>query len=82
MLSGVVIIDSKTHQIIDANNAALSMMQTTREEAIGKICHKFICPAEIGKCPITDLGLNVDKSERVLLTKSQTRIRFLRVLLK
>ncbi len=78
ILSGVVIIDSKTHQIIDANNAALNMMQTTREEAIGKICHKFICPAEIGKCPITDLGLKVDKSERVLLTKSQTRMPILK----
>ena len=70
MLSGIVIIDERTHQIIDANPTALAMMNCTREEAIGKVCNKFFCPAEIGKCPITDLGLTVDKSEKILLSKN------------
>jgi two-component system sensor kinase FixL len=35
---------------------------------IGTVCHKYICPAEVGKCPITDLDQTVDNSERVLLT--------------
>ncbi|HUW86228.1 MAG TPA: hypothetical protein VMV55_05060, partial [Methanoregula sp.] len=38
------------------------------DQIVRKVCHTFICPAERGKCPITDLGLCVDDSERVLLT--------------
>ena len=37
---------------------------------IGAECHKFICPAEQGKCPVTDLGQTLDNAERVLLTTS------------
>jgi hypothetical protein len=43
------------------------MIGAPREKIIGSICHKYICPAEKGKCPITDLGQKVDNSERVLL---------------
>ena len=68
VLSGVVIIDANTHEIMDANITALRMMGVSREEAMGKVCHKFMCPAEKGKCPITDLGLTVDRSEKLLLT--------------
>ncbi len=68
MLSGIVVIDGATHQIVDANEAALAMIHTTREEVLGKTCHKFICKNEKGKCPITDLGLAIDNRERILLT--------------
>jgi len=37
-------------------------------DVVGHICHGFICPAEPGNCPITDLGNTVDQSEPVLLT--------------
>ena len=78
MLSGIVIIDERTHQIIDANPLALEMMNCTLEEAQGKVCHQFFCPAEIGKCPITDLGLTVDKSEKILLRKNGNRTAILK----
>jgi signal transduction histidine kinase len=78
MLSGIVIIDQKTHQIVDANPAALQMMNTSREVAIGKVCHSFFCPAEIGKCPITDLGLTVDKSEKILLSNNRKQTNILK----
>ncbi|XES76242.1 MAG: PAS domain S-box protein [Candidatus Bathyarchaeia archaeon] len=68
MLSGIIVIDASTHMIIDLNTTALKMIGATREEVLGRICHKFICPSERGKCPITDLGLPVDIQERVLLT--------------
>jgi PAS domain S-box-containing protein len=67
--AGIVIIDTKTHVIVDANPAAMEMIGAGEEEIIGKVCHSFICPAEEGKCPITDLGQCVDNSERVLRTK-------------
>ncbi|XHH09051.1 MAG: PAS domain S-box protein [Candidatus Bathyarchaeia archaeon] len=67
MLSGLLIIDGITHTIIDANDAALKMVGKSREELLGKTCHQSMCPSEKGKCPITDLGLNVEHKERILL---------------
>lgn len=67
ILTGVVVIDAKTHMITDANPVAEEMIGLPKEEIIGHVCHKFICPAEEGKCPITDLGQKIDKSEHVLI---------------
>jgi PAS domain S-box-containing protein len=66
--AGIVIIDAKTHVIVDTNPAAREMIGADEEEIVGKVCHRFICPAEAGKCPITDLGHYVDNSERTLIT--------------
>ena len=66
--SGIVVIDSDSHKIIDINPSGADMIGLPKEEIIGNICHKFICPAEINQCPITDLNLNVDNSERILIT--------------
>ena len=65
--AGIVLIDPKTHVIIEANPTAVEMIGASKKEIIGKVCHQLICPAEVGKCPITDLGQDVDNSERVLL---------------
>ncbi|MCK5193672.1 MAG: PAS domain S-box protein, partial [Desulfobulbaceae bacterium] len=65
--AGIVLIDPKTHVIIEANPTAVEMIGASREEINGKVCHQYICPAEVGRCPITDLGQDVDNSERVLL---------------
>ena len=63
----VVIIDEKTHTIVDANPAAIELIGLSRDKIVGRICHQFICPAQKGQCPISDLGLTEDKSERVML---------------
>ncbi len=65
---GIVVVDEETHEILEVNPAALNLFGSTRDETIGKECHAFICPAEKGKCPISDLGLSVDNSERTVLT--------------
>ncbi len=65
--TGVVIIDAEDHVIVDANPVAVDLIGAPKDEVVGRICHKFICPAEKGKCPVTDLGEGQDKSERVLL---------------
>jgi PAS domain S-box-containing protein len=67
ILTGVVIVDAETHKIVDANPLAIELIGLPKEEIIGKVCHKFICPAEEGKCPISDLNQTVDQSERVLI---------------
>ena len=43
---------------------AARLIGAPRDEILGKICHKFICPAEEGLCPITDLGQAVDNTEQ------------------
>ena len=64
---GAVVIDAETHMIVDANPLALELIGLPKKQVVGHVCHKFICPAEEGKCPVSDLGQTVDKSERVLL---------------
>lgn len=65
--TGVVIIDQKTHVILDINPIAVSLIGRKKEEIVGHVCHQFICPAEQGRCPITDLGQEIDNSERVII---------------
>ncbi len=67
ILTGVVIVDGETHEIVDVNPLAAKIIGLSKEQIIGEVCHQFICPAEKGKCPISDLGQTVDESERVLL---------------
>ena len=75
---GTVIIDAETHVIIDANPAAIKMIGIPKKQVIGFVCHKYICPAEKGRCPITDLGQTVNNSERVLLTANGKKIPILK----
>jgi two-component system sensor histidine kinase/response regulator len=76
--AGIVIINEKTHTIQDANPAAAKLIGAPREEIIGKVCHRFICPAEAGRCPFSDLGQPVDNSERTLLTSDGSEIPILK----
>ena len=76
--AGIVIIDAETNTIVDANPAAIKMIGASKEEIIGHVCHKYICPAEKGKCPITDLGQEIDNSERILLTATGEEVPILK----
>lgn len=66
--AGIMVVDGATHDIVDINPAGAEMIGLPKEEILGKICHKFICPAQEGQCPITDLKKNIDNSERVLIS--------------
>ena len=76
--TGIVTIDAETHTIVDVNPAAIKMIGDPKEKIIGHVCHKYICPAEKGKCPITDLGQKVDVSERLLLKANGEKIPILK----
>ncbi len=67
LLTGVVTIDPQTHKIVDLNSYASQLFGTRKEDIVGHICHNFICPAESGKCPVTDLKQKIDFSERKIL---------------
>jgi len=65
--SGVVVIDRHSHEILEVNPAAVRMIGRDKKDIIGHECHDFICFAQKGKCPITDLGKHMDNSERELM---------------
>lgn len=67
--AGVAIIDPEKHEIVDINRYASNMIGLPEEKIKGNICHSFICPAQKGKCPVTNLGNTVEKSEKMLVTK-------------
>jgi len=60
--AGIFLIDPKTHRIVDVNPPALKLVGADRDAVIGSICHRFVCPAECGHCPATDLAQQVDNS--------------------
>ena len=72
--AGIILVDAETHQILAANPEAQRMTGYSAEEMAGHLCHKFICPAEQGKCPISDLGIKVDRAERLLLARDGRRV--------
>jgi len=76
--NAIVIIDSKTHTIVDANSVAIKMIGAPREDIIGHVCHKYICPADVRKCPISDLNQTIDLSERILLTAKGEQVPILK----
>jgi PAS domain S-box-containing protein len=72
--TGILMINAENHRIVYANPAAFQIVGYPKEQVIGAVCHSFICPAEVGKCPITDLGQCVDNSERVVLDAHGERV--------
>jgi PAS domain S-box-containing protein len=76
--TGMLLIDARAHTIVDANETAVRMIALLKNEIIGRVCHQFICPAECGKCPVTDLGHTIDRSERVLINAQGERIPILK----
>jgi len=68
--AGIIVVDAKTHEIISANPEAERLTGYAEKEMIGRSCHMFVCPAENGKCPISDLGMTIDRSERQVLTRN------------
>ncbi|MDP2796728.1 MAG: PAS domain S-box protein [Methanoregula sp.] len=78
MQTGVIVIDANSHTILDANQKSLDMIGGTRETVLGSVCHSFICPAEPGRCPITDLGQTVDSSECILFNAQKEKVPILK----
>ena len=71
---GIMVIDRETREIIQVNNSFSQLVGEAKENIIGKICHRFVCPKEEGNCPIIDNGENIDRSERLLIDKDGREI--------
>ncbi|MFN2143924.1 MAG: PAS domain-containing protein, partial [Anaerolineales bacterium] len=75
---GITIIDYQKN-ILHANQSALTLMgYDDVSEIRGHICHDTLCPAALGSCPILDLQMKVDRSERVLYTKDHDEVPILK----
>jgi len=70
--AGVLVIDEESHVICYANPAALRMLGASPEDVLNRKCQQFVCPAQVGKCPISDLHQTVDNSERQLMRRDGT----------
>ena len=79
---GVIVVDAENHTILEANQFAQHLSNRSCQEVVNHLCHGFICPAEVGRCPITDLGKSVDQSERVLLAADGVQIPVLKTVSK
>ena len=64
---GVMVVDTETHHVVDINAAAATLFQRQRDDIIGHVCHRFVCPNETGKCPVVDMNQTIDMSQRKLL---------------
>ncbi len=78
VLTGIVVVDRRSHRIVDANPLAVRLIGLPKEEILGDVCHRFLCPAEEGQCPMCDLGRPADQTERVLLTAAGRKLPILR----
>ncbi|OPY37100.1 MAG: hypothetical protein A4E35_01563 [Methanoregula sp. PtaU1.Bin051] len=76
--AGIVLVDWDTHRILAANPEAERLTGYTEKEMVGHVCHRFICPALEGKCPISDLGMHMDHAERALLNKNGASVPILK----
>ena len=83
--AGIMLVDADSRRISWVNSNALELIGAPKELIKNQICHKYLCPADVGNCPILDKGQNIDLSERVLLTaagellpilKSVTRVNY------
>ena len=59
----VLVIDADSHTIVWANMAAARLFGAAPDAVAGRSCHGFVCPAERGRCPVSDLGQTIDHSQ-------------------
>ncbi|MBN1961270.1 MAG: response regulator, partial [Deltaproteobacteria bacterium] len=72
--SGVLVIDEETHTIVEANPTACKMFDAPRSEIVGRVCHGFICPANVGFCPLADNKTSIEGTEQIMLRADHSEI--------
>jgi len=64
--AGIVIIDPDTRTITDINNQALIMLGSTHDKITNTPCKDCFIDKYNGKCPVLDLGLDIEDEELLL----------------
>jgi PAS domain S-box-containing protein len=66
---GIILVDYD-RKVQSVNKVALKLLEFNDEfEILGKLCHNVMCVAEIGACPVLDMGGKIDQSERFLINQ-------------
>jgi len=77
--AGIILVDADSRKVSWANSNALKLIGSPKEVVENQVCHKHLCPAEVGNCPILDGGeKSVELSERVLLTSGGSQLPILK----
>jgi PAS domain S-box-containing protein len=76
--AGIILIDTETHTIVEANPAAVEMISTTKDKIVGSICNDYICPDRNGQCPVSDLNKDVYNAEHELVRADGVRLPILK----
>lgn len=75
---GIMLVDAHSHKIKEINKLGQELFGARLEEIVGQECHQYICPAQRGACPITDLNKEIDREERSIFTKSGATVAVLK----
>ncbi len=78
--AGVVIVDARTRRIEHVNPAAARLLGGPVEHIVGCACHRFICPAERGCCPMLDLGRTIENMDQDMIRCDGSRFPVLKSL--
>jgi PAS domain S-box-containing protein len=78
MPTGVVVIDSETQRVTDANSFALALMGRERGQVVGQMRDEFFCSAEVARGLIRDSDQKSDYSEHFLLRPDGSRLPILK----
>ncbi|HNX53579.1 MAG TPA: GAF domain-containing protein, partial [Pontiellaceae bacterium] len=65
--AGVVIIDPETRVIERVNSYVAELFGAPVDHLLGQRCHRLLCPADEGACPVCDMGKSVENAEREML---------------
>ena len=76
--AGIVLVRRSDRVIVEANPAAAHMAGVEVQDLVGKLCNEYICPAQTGRCPVFDLGQEVDNAERTIRRADGTIIPILK----
>ncbi|MFA6010462.1 MAG: response regulator [Desulfobacteraceae bacterium] len=64
---GILIVDPMTRIIEQVNEHMTILYGTTTDHLLGQRCHALLCPANERECPVCDLGITVENSEKEML---------------
>ncbi len=71
---GIMVVDAATRTVMDINPHAQNLIGLEKNQIIGNICNKVVCPAADHACPLLDLGQIIDQSERIVITADGMRL--------
>jgi PAS domain S-box-containing protein len=72
--AGIVVVDPETHVIEQANPRAAQMFGAPLEDILGRVCHSFLCPAQVACCPVTDHHQELENADRIMLRADGSKV--------